>query len=316
MKFEDEFRPFVAQVGIPETVFSRPDIEIPTARYAELLETVAREANPCIGLEMGERLTLKDLGVVGHAMAATESIGEMLSVMSQYLYVFSHSNTMRLDVGENRAAFTYSVTILQPELIRQDVESALAYVTSRIRDLSGRSFSPSLVEFQHSKLKGAKRHHETFGCEVKFERPSNRLHFNMEVLRYPVLSSDPGLLKALRFYLDDKIKTRSEKEDLLAKTRHLISNSLSNRVPDQRWIAAQLGMSPRTLQRKLADKDIVFSELVDEIREAIALDYVRHSEYGLTDVAMMLGYGELSSFSRAFKRWTGQSPQQVRQGNE
>ena len=64
---------------------------------------------------------------------------------------------------------------------------------------------------------------------------------------------------------------------------------------------------------ELNDKKIVFSDLVDEIRRSIAMDYVRHSEYGLTDVSMMLGYGELSSFSRAFKRWTGTSPQRIRQ---
>ncbi len=314
-KFEEQFRPFVAELGIPESVFSRQDIEIPTTKYAELLELIARKSNPYIGLDMGAQLTLQDMGVVGHAMAATRNVGEMLAVMAQYLYIFSHSNTVRLDVGGSNVACTYKVTILQPDLIRQDVECALAFITHAIRQASMQDFRPALVEFEHSRFSDVARHHELFGIEPRFGSNANRLHFPRKVLDYPVMTSDPSLLEALRFYLDDRIKTRSEEGDLLAKTNHLISASLSQRVPDQDWIASQLGMSSRTLQRKLADLDVVFSDLVGEIRKGIALDYIKHTDYNLTEIALMLGYGELSSFSRAFKRWTGTSPQGMRKGN-
>ena len=106
---------------------------------------------------------------------------------------------------------------------------------------------------------------------------------------------------------------RSETEDFISKIRHLISNSLISGMPDQKRIADQLGMSARTLQRRLHDKQVVFADLVDDIRYTVAQDYVTHSEFSLTDVAMMLGYNELSSFSRAFKRWSGVSPHQLRE---
>jgi AraC-like DNA-binding protein len=307
-RLEDKFRPFVADLGIPETVFSQQDVEVCTEKYAELLEVVARELDPDIGLEMGERMIAQDMGVVGHAMAAAPDIGSMLVLMAKYLYVFSQSNNMRLDVGGNRAALSYQVTILSPDKIRQDAECSLAYITCIIRSLSGRGFTPDLVEFAHLKPESIKRHRQLFGCEIAFERKSNRLHFDNKVLDIPVISSDPGLLRALRFYLDDKIKIRSEREGIIAKIKHLISSSLVKGVPDQKRIAEQLGMSARTLQRRLSEQDVVFANLVDEIRLAIAQDYVLHSEFSLTDISIMLGYGELSSFSRAFKRLTGKSP--------
>ena len=312
-RFEDTFRPFVAELGISDAVFTHQDVEVATTKYAELLETVAREVDPHIGLEMGENLTAQDMGVVGHAISAAPDIGTMLRLMVTYLSVFSQSNIMRLDIGEKRAALTYKATILSPEQIRQDAECSLAYFVSLIRRLSGSEIKPQLVEFVHSRPKSVVRHQQVFGCEVVFNRKSNLLHLDKEVLGLPVLSSDPGLLTALCFYLDDKIKVRSESEDFIAKIRHLISSSLVNGVPDQKRIADQLGMSARTLQRRLHDKQVVFADLVDDIRYTVAQDYVAHSEFSLTDVSMMLGYNELSSFSRAFKRWSGVSPHQLRE---
>jgi AraC-like DNA-binding protein len=311
-RFEEQFRPFVAKLEIPESVFTRRDVEVSSQKYAELLETVARHSNPHIGLDLGESLEPRDLGVIGHAISACATVGEALSVLSRYLYVLSQSNTIRLDIGEDTVVCTYAVTILQPDLVRQDAEMALSWITSIIRRISGRNFRPRLVEFCHNRPKSSKRHHSLFECDVLFERRNNRIHFSRNVLDYPVLTTDKGLFEALVFYLDSQLCLRSEEDDLLAKVHHLISVSLSEGLPDLNQVASQLGMSGRTLQRKLRDEGLAFADLVDEMRYAIAQDYVSHSEFSLTDISMMLGYGELSSFSRAFKRWAGKSPESIR----
>jgi AraC-like DNA-binding protein len=312
-KFEAQFRPFVARLGIPEAVFTQRNVEVAGTKYIDLLETVARESNPYIGLEMGYRLTARDLGVLGHAMSATANIGEALAIFSSYIYVFAQSNILRLDFGKKNAVCTYSVTVLQPDLCRQDAEFALAYITTQIRSLSQNEFRPRLVEFAHTQIAPAQRHRDLFGCEVLFGRRATRLRFDKKVLDYPVHSTDPGLLKALLFYLDDRMKVRSEDVDVLSKTRHLISTSLSGAGPDHKKVASNLGMSSRTLRRKLGEHNITFGDLVDSIRNSIAMEYVSQSDHSLTEVALMLGYSEMSSFSRAFKRWTGMSPTQARE---
>ena len=132
-------------------------------------------------------------------------------------------------------------------------------------------------------------------------------------MQYPVLSADLGLLEALVYYLDSRLQLRSEEEDLQAKVVHLITVSLSEGLPDLSRVAGQLGMSGRTLQRKLAEKNLVFSEMLESICRSIAREYILHTDYSVTDIAMMLGYTDLSSFSRAYKRWTGVGPQQARE---
>ena len=134
------------------SIFARRDVEISNDRYLELLESVAREANPYIGLDMGDNLEVSDFGVIGHAMAASATVGDSLNLLSRYLYVLSHSNTIRLDVGEDQVVCTYAVTILQPNLVRQDAEFAMSFIAKSIRSLSGKRFGPRQVEFSHGLL--------------------------------------------------------------------------------------------------------------------------------------------------------------------
>ena len=312
-RFKDQFGPFLAELDIPESILTRPDIEISNDKYVELLESVARDTNPYIGLDMGENLEVRDFGVIGHAMAASETVGDALNLLSRYLYVLSHSNTIRLDVGEEQVVCTYAVTILQPDLVRQDAEFAMSFIANAIRGLSGKRFAPRLVEFSHGMFAEARRHQQFFDGEVQFERRENRMHFSRRVLQYPVLSADPALLEALVYYLDSRLQLRSEEEDLQAKVEHLITVSLSEGLPDLSRIASQLGMSGRTLQRKLAERNLVFSEMLEAVCRSIAREYILHTDYSVTDIAMMLGYTDLSSFSRAYKRWTGVGPQQARE---
>ncbi len=315
-KFEQQFRPFIEALDIPEVVFTREDVEVSDVKYIELLETVASNVNPYIGLDIGESLTATDLGVLGHALAATDNIGDAFKVLTHYIFVFAQGNTIRLDYAGNKVICTYTLNIFPPNQQRQDAEFSLAYFIHLIRDLSKREFHPDLIEFAHSPLADVKRHRTLFGCEVMFERRSNRIHFDKKILDYPVVSADRGLLKALKFYLDSRLHARSDDRDILAKTRHLISSSLGDGAPDLNIIASHLGLSGRSLQRRLSEKDIVFSDLVDSVRRFIAVDYVLHTDVSLTDVALILGYGELSSFSRAFKRWTAKSPQHARETGE
>ena len=311
-RHEAEFRPFLAQVGLPETIFQRPDVEIPIEKYMELLEAVAQSSNPEIGLVMGERLRPSDLGVYGHAMAATRDVAELLRVMAQYLYVFSQQNVIRIDTAERRTVVSYRHTGPQQLAAIHDVEFATAAILAVLRQLTGKHLVPLSVEFVHPKPAYAQHYGRFFGCEAGFGRSGNRIHLDNSMLDLQVMSADAGLLSALEFSMADKLKVRSDDADLVTRVNHFITVYLGEGGAHVSQVAAALGLSRRSLQRKLADKGQSFGEMVDANRCAVAMDYIQHSDYSLTDIAIMLGYSELSSFSRAFRRWTGKSPQSFR----
>ena len=311
-RFEREMGPCADELGIPRGIFHRPDIEYSLESYFRLLDCTARSGYPDIGFRVGSGMDIADIGALGHAVKAAPTVGQGLTLWSRYLFVMTHGNVIRIDVGQDIAVVSWAYTELYPGLHEQDTEIAVTCIARTISQLSGRAVNPKQVEFQH-KPKHTARMNEFFACPVLFGRRANRLLYPKDCLNLANPHRDSSLLEALDFYLAERIKVREDEGDnLLNKVKHFIANSLSEGTPEIGTIAAILGMSARTLQRRLAALNIVFSDLVDASRHDIASEYVRHSEYSLTEIALMLGYSEQSAFSRAFRRWAGCSPQQAR----
>jgi len=312
-RFEREMGPCADELGIPRAIFHRPDVEYSLESYFRLLDCTARSGYPDIGFRVGSSMDLADIGALGHAVKAAPTVGQGLALWSRYLFVMAHGNVIRIDVGQDIAVVSWAYTELYLGLHEQDTEIAVSCIARTIAELSGRNVKPTQVEFQHPRPDHSQRMDEFFGCPLLYNRRGNRLIYPKGCLNLANPNSDPSLLRALDFYLAERIKVREDEEEkLVEKVRHFIVNSLSEGTPEIGNIAATLGLSARTLQRRLAAHNIVFSDLVDAARYDIALEYVRDGEYSLTEIALMLGYSEQSAFSRAFRRWAKCSPQQAR----
>jgi AraC-like DNA-binding protein len=309
--FEKELGSCADELGIPRAIFHRPDIEYPVESFYRLLECGARKGYPHIGFSVGSTLKLADLGALAHAMRASPTVGYALNLAAQYYYVATHGAIFRADTGKDILLISYQSADLHSSLHPQDLELSVSLFANMVRELSGMPINPLKVEFTHSLPEYSNTLQSYFNCKIYHNRRVNRLHYPRYIVDLPVLTADASLLEALEFFLADRLKVRRE-DDLLCKVEHLISVSLSEGTPSMTSIAATLGMSKRTLHRRLSEAGVVFVDLVDEIRRVIGIDYVKFSECSFTDVALILGYSELSAFSRAFRRWTGSNPQQVR----
>ena len=310
--FEQYFRPHLASVDLDETIFVDPAAEIPVEKYMALLERVAEFDHPSIGLSLGSELEASDLGVLGYTMMAAANIGELLKTLSTYIYVFAQDNTFRLDVSDQYAVISYRCLVPNVSNVQHDVEFATSAIPRLITLACSTSVAPRYVEFEHPKPAHSSKYYTAFGCAARFECTGNRVHYNRSVLDLPIHSANSRLYEALEFYLKHQLQFRGQDDDLVRKLKHLLSASLNAGIPELSEIAVKLGMGERTLQRRLSDQGVVFSDLVDQTRKNIALEYVRGTTYRLTDIAQMLGYTDASSFTRAFRRWTGQAPNRLR----
>lgn len=309
----DQVAPVLSEVGLDESILYDPASEVPLAKYVALLEALSLRTDSNIGLRMGLDLDSTSFGVYGHAARSATDMEMALRCMSRF--IVAHIQATRLDLSINDHVVIIDYQITDPTIFqrRQDSELALSAILNCLREISGVEFWPHRVDFEHAAPEDQQLHREIFQCPLHFNQLSNRLHFSRDILSLPLRTSDIRLYRALEPLLEQQSKVRSQTMDFLGRVSRAIAGCLCLGVVSLEQIARSQGMSGRTLQRRLGELGIEFSNLVEDVRRTLALDYIKNKEYSLTEVALLVGYSESSSLSRAFRRWTQLTPQQYRQ---
>jgi len=307
-KYEAEFRPHIREIGLGDEMFTDPSTEISVECYIRLLEATAASGHSNIGLEMGNSADFRDFGILGYAIGASATVLEALQILTRYIFVFAHDNTFRVDRSETRLSVTYRFNRSDIKHHRHDAEFAIAAVFRLLQKAAVRALQPLEIEFAHERPADVACHRDVFGCPVHFGCGLNRLHLNRSVEDFRLKDADARLLEVLEDHLTKQLRLRSTNLSQISKVRHLIGAGLHQGIPAIDTVASRLGLSRRSLQRQLGAAGTSFSDLVDEVRAAIAQDYVRQTDMKISEIAHMLSYNEASSFSRAYQRWTGTSP--------
>jgi AraC-like DNA-binding protein len=314
----DIFRPYLAVVGLDEAILQQPDAKIPLSQYNALLEVAAAHSDPSLGLRMGLRrlsplANTSLMGGVGHAARSAPDVRTMLASASRYLVV--HAQASELDWRLNAGRLDISYQITDPSVLnrRQDAELALGALYALLREVTGERFTPLRVDFAHPQPTDISLHRSAFDCPLRFDQAINVMVWPAEILDQPLVTADPRLFQALLPGLEAERRRRLADTELTTRIGLVIEANVSSGKIGIDQVARHLCMSKRTLQRRLQELEVEFAELVEEIRQALAIDLVRQSSHSLTDIAQKLGYNEASSFTRAFRRWVGVTPREFRQ---
>ncbi|QXI40305.1 AraC-like transcriptional regulator QhpR [Pseudomonas xantholysinigenes] len=311
-RFKTIFAPHLATLGIDLPLLERADIEIPGEQYIALWEA-AGSANPSVGLELGSQTEAGDFGALGHAMHCAPSVEQMLLTLHTYIVVFAQESRVDYSHAGRLLRITYQVTDNTVLSRRQDAEFAIAAILRQLQLITASPVRPLRVDFEHARPADVAVHKQLFQCPVHFNQPGNSLSLPAEVLELPVRQGNERLFKALAPYLEREREQRSVSDELLPQVTRMIALGMASGVPSLDEVSARMGLSRRTLQRRLKEQEIEFSVLVEEVRRDLAVGYLNHSDFSMTQISLLLGYAESGSFTRAFRRWTGQSPQQFRQ---
>jgi AraC-like DNA-binding protein len=147
-----------------------------------------------------------------------------------------------------------------------------------------------------------------FGCRVQFEADRNTLVFRTSDLERPFVTHNAELLGMIGSQLDAELGAREASQTLGERVKGTVKRVLAGQRPSLRFVAQRLGMSSRTLQRRLTEDGVTFQELVEEARRELARHYLGQSSLELNETAYLLGYKDGNSFFRAFHQWEGTSP--------
>lgn len=299
----------LSAAGLSEAELADPDRLLELDAVLKLSRAAARLAgDDCLGLHLGEAWDLGGLGVLSYAVLNAPTVGTGLRNLDRYGRSHIQGGRIALGAGSGEARLVYELEASDRELARQHVESAAVVGLRIAQRLGGADWRPRRVVFGHRRPRDVSEHTRIFGVPPRFDGEQHVLMaFDASRLERPVAGADRRLLPIVEQHLDKLLSTRA-KAALVQDVRGALAQMLCDGSPSIRTVAKRLGMSVRTLQRRLDDHGVVFRDLVQEVRRELAERYLAERSANLTEVAFLLGYSELSSFDRAFRRWTGSTP--------
>lgn len=273
----------------------------------------ALTGNDTLGFMRGQKREMRRSGLVAYIGISSPTVLSYMLNMAHYRRVFTDAIEVDCDALEHDGILKWHYNVPANVRRRQLVEFGSSGLVHAMRQASGVRFSPELVTYSHARNSNMGEFERYFGCKVEFGAPGNAIHFHKADLALPLQTADNELYAILKGCCEQALEGKSRKvAPLIVDVETAISDRLNRGEANQENVARALGMSPRTLSRRLAREGTTFFKSLENLRKTLARSYLRDSDLGLAEISFLLGYSGLSSFNDAFKRWTGKTPGQYR----
>jgi AraC-like DNA-binding protein len=271
--------------------------------------------DPLFGLHFGESLQLSALGVVGEIIKMSGTVGEALTHAAAMTPMVTDLVTM--DVGQSKK--TFAVHFIPTPLGKQQSDTLMfrqvldllmvftiheldGLLLEKVKPVSARHTFPAVHIAEYERV---------LRC-APTRKAQHALEFDKAYWNEPILTANYELQKVLLDRVNTLSKDAGNAETWQAKIYTYLLQHAYLGILSQEEVAANFNVSARSLQRKLREEGVTYQQLSDSVRKSLAMHYIRSGTYQLKEISGMLGYNELSAFTRAFKRWTGQAPASYR----
>jgi AraC-like DNA-binding protein len=299
----------LAEAGFDLSHLGGPDARCPLTKTGKLWQ-VALEAtgDEAFGVKLASYFTHTAFHALGYGLSASSTLKEAFERVQQYARVVSDAVGYRF----YRCGAEYQFYIEPRTEVPIEAIDALVGMHLRMcRSLIGRDFSPLSVELRRPRPTVIHDFERLWRAPLRFDAEHNRLRFDPASIERVLDSGNPELAR-LSDAVSARYLARIERHNMEARVRMVLTQRLQHGEPTQEEVAEILNVSARTLQRKLGDSGTTFRRIVDEIRRAQALAHFSTTQMSVSEVTHLLGFSCSSSFTRAFKRWTGLSPSEWR----
>ncbi len=295
------------RAGLPAAFFEQEKIFATTAELFALWRAVGEmSTDPAIGLKLGGEPRLERYDPIAIAAVCSKSFRDALERMARYKQLMCPEE-VRIRTGKDEA----SVEFVFLEATDDEPEVLVDLCLSRILAIGHRG-TDRITSALRLELTRPSRHRKLleshFGCRVRFAAERNALVFRKRDLDLPFVTHNEDLLAAVRDQLETELQARKSRLGVGDQVKGALRRSLAGRRPTLPQVAQDIGLSVRTLQRRLTDAGASFQQLVADTRRELAHHYLKQSDVELKEAAYLLGYEDANSFFRAFHGWEGTSP--------
>ncbi len=303
----------LAEINLSELQINQTEHLINSSYYEKLFSFAQQKLlNSHIGFEFGQNISADRWGILGYIAFTSPTLKVALEKQRKYQSLAGSIGTPFFEKNQNNLILKW---IPAYQCSYHIVEEIITGWSALATKLSLNKIQIDSIYFSHSykgNIADKQIYQKYFGCKVFFEQDFNGIKINQSALNIALSSFDQQVNSALCQQADKIINNLIEESPIESVTQFII-HQLPLGVPELEQAAKQLQISVRTLQRKLSDHHQTFSAMVDNIRQELAISYLKNTNTKIIYIAQMIGFSEQSAFHRAFKRWTKQTPKQFRE---
>jgi AraC-like DNA-binding protein len=305
--------PLLRQARVTAAQIDKLDTPITVVSQIAFLELAAKALDDeFLGFRLALDVDLRKIGLLYYVMDSSGTLGEALERAARYNSLANAGVVMSCVAAKGLVARFRFVGVSRHR-DRQQVECLMMTTVRLCRALTNRRLVPRAMRLVH-RCSGDPSEFERFlSCRITFGADADEIVFAREAGSLPLVGADPYLNQILLRSCEDALShRRSNAISLRASIENAITPLLPHGKAHLKAVANQLGMSVRTLSRRLNQEDLTFPEILHQLRTDLALHYLRDQSLSISQIAWLVGYGNVSSFSHACKRWTGMNPARMR----
>lgn len=303
-------RELLAACSLSEGDLEDPDGRVPLGAVYDLVERATlATGDDCFGLHFAVGITVKDLDALGFLVAASATLGEALERIVRYQRLWNDGEHYALSIAGGTARVTYTPHGPSRPAHRQMAEIAAAdMVVNAGQILDGDRVIASRVRLKHAAPADTAEHERILGVPIEWSAPVTEVLLPESVLARPLRGANEALCGFFERYASEMMSRLPAPGSMAARVRRLMGEELPLGEVSLSALSAKLRVSPRTLQRRLSDEGTSLHAEVDQARRERAAALL-DSGAAIAEIVWLLGYSEPSAFHRAFKRWTGRTPE-------
>jgi AraC-like DNA-binding protein len=301
-----------AEAGIELGALRDPNVRIPSQSLQKLLRLAEKRCgDPVFGLTLAQYVHPTTFYSLGIAMYSSATLGEYMERLVKYYRLVTTNDYMSASVEGGEYCLR---AVPQPDmaLIPIRVDGAMAVIVRVIRMALRENFTPLRVNLARPHPVGLEqKYSEYFACPVVFDTPYSAIYIAEDALAETLPSANPELTRLYEQLTIDYL-AKIDRADFPGRVYKELTRLLPTGVSGKEQVAQALNMSTRTLYNKLEGAGTTFREVLDDTRRGLAEEYIRQN-LPIYEIAYLIGFSDTANFSRAFKKWTGQSPMEYRE---
>lgn len=264
--------------------------------------------DPGFGLKVGAEFTPMSISGVGFALQSAATLREAIAMVQRFQRLISDGGRFQIVAGNTATWLVYHPRQGKLAFSPHQIEAVLASVVGFASWVTGTRMQLARVQFSQPRLGPLQGYQTVFNCPVEFEQAFSGVLVENTVLDQPLPQADPQLAQVHERYTSARLKALTMNSASVAELQRWLAARVGPDLPRRGDAAEVLGISERTLARRLRDQGQTFDGLLDQVRRQKALQAVADTSAALPEIAESLGFAEVSTFYRAFKRWTGSPP--------